>query len=97
MSRQLLKTDEVVELLFDDDFGVSEGDSSDEDGEGVFAYAGQQHFDSAEVAALSKGVVPIPICASTHDSVPDQGDGSGNEEAADLERQEFDFLGKFIK
>ena len=27
MSRQLLKTDEVVELLFDDDFGVSEGDS----------------------------------------------------------------------
>ena len=34
MSRQLLKTDEVVELLFDDDFGVSEGDNSDEDGEG---------------------------------------------------------------
>ena len=45
MSRQLLKTDEVVELLFDDDFGVSEGNSSDEDGEGVFAYTSQQHFD----------------------------------------------------
>ena len=34
MSRQV-KADEVVELLFDDDFGVSEGDSSDKDGDGV--------------------------------------------------------------
>ena len=86
-----------MELLFDDDFGVSEGDSSDEDGDGVFAYASQQHFDSAEVAALSKGIVTIPIGASTHDSVPDQRDGSGNKETADIERQEFEFPGKFKK
>ena len=50
-----------MELLFDDDFGVSEGDSSDEDGDGVFAYAGQQHFDSAEVVALSKGNRPYQL------------------------------------
>ena len=39
----------------------------------------------------------IPIGASTHDSVPDQRDGSGNKETADIERQEFEFPGKFIK
>ena len=41
MARKL-GVDEVLQRLFDDDFGLSEDDSSDEDGEGIFAYAGQQ-------------------------------------------------------
>ena len=59
MARKL-GVDEVLQRLFDDDFGLSEDDSSDEDGEGIFAYAGQQHFDAAEVAALSSGVTFNP-------------------------------------
>ena len=39
----------------------SEGDISDEEGEGIFAYAGQPHIDAVEVAALSRGVVSIPL------------------------------------
>ena len=37
---KFLSVDEVVERLLDDDFSFSEGDSSDEEGEGIFAYAG---------------------------------------------------------
>ena len=51
---KFLSVDEVVERLFDDNFSFSEGDSSDEEGEGIFAYAGQPHIDAAEVAALSR-------------------------------------------
>ena len=57
MARKL-GVDKVLQRLFDDDFGLSEDDSSDEDGEGIFAYAGQQHFDAA--AALSSGVAFNP-------------------------------------
>ena len=59
MARKL-GVDEVLQRLFDDDFGLSEDDSSDEDGEGIFAYAGEQHFDAAEAAALSSGVAFNP-------------------------------------
>ena len=52
---KFLSVDEVVERLFDDDFSFSEDDISDEEGEGIFAYAGQPHIDAAEVAALSRG------------------------------------------
>ena len=62
---KFLSVDEVVERLFDDDFSFSEGDISDEEGEGIFAYAGQPHIDAAEVAALSRGVVSIPIDCTT--------------------------------
>ena len=32
----------VIQRLFEDDFGLSENESSNEEGEGIFAYAGQQ-------------------------------------------------------
>lgn len=35
-----LDTQQVLELLFYDDFDLSVGDSSDEEGEGMYAYLG---------------------------------------------------------
>ena len=46
----------VIQWLFEDDFGLSENESSNEEGEGIFAYAGQQHLDTVELAALSSGM-----------------------------------------
>ena len=87
---KFLSVDEVVERLFDDDFSFSEGDISDEEGEGIFAYA---HIDAGEVAALSRGVVSIPIDSTTGRSVP-EGDGRGNKCATDSKGQEDEFSGK---
>ena len=50
-----MDADEVIQRLFEDEFGLSEDDSSDEDGEGIFAYAGQHHLDSVELATLRSG------------------------------------------
>ncbi len=36
-----MDADEVLQRLFEDDFSLSKGDSSDDDGEGIFAYAKQ--------------------------------------------------------
>ena len=90
---KFMSVDEVVERLFDDDFSFSEGDISDEEGEGIFTYAGQPHIDAAEVAALSRGVVSIPIDSTTGRSVP-EGDGRGNKCATDSKGQEDEFSGK---
>ena len=49
-----------MEFLFDDEFRASESDSSGGEGDRMYAYAGKQHFNSAEVAALSSSVVPTP-------------------------------------
>ncbi len=35
-----MDADEVIQRLFDDDFGFSENETSDEEGEGIFACAG---------------------------------------------------------
>ena len=48
-----MDADEVIQRLFEDDFGLSENESSDEVGEGIFAYAEQQHLDTVELATLS--------------------------------------------
>ena len=89
---KFLSVDEAVERLFDDDFSFSEGDSSDEEGEGIFAYAGQPHIDAVEVAAL-RGVVSIPIDSITGRSVP-EGDGRGNKCTKDSKGQKDEFSGK---
>ena len=34
-----MDADEVIQQLFKNDFGLSENESSDEKGEGIFAYA----------------------------------------------------------
>ena len=55
-----MDADEVIQRLFEDDFGLSENESSDEEGEGVFAYAGQQHLDTVELATLSSSMEVQP-------------------------------------
>ncbi len=50
-----MDADKVIQRLFDDDFGLSENESSDEEGEVIFA-SGQQHLDTVELATVSSGV-----------------------------------------
>ncbi len=76
MASKQLSTDEVVELILDNDFDFSEGDSSDEEGGGLYAYTGQQHFDSAEVAAFSRGITAAPMPESSVGFLPNQEDDS---------------------
>ena len=40
-SRTRLTLDEVLSGVFDDDFGLSDGESSEEKGEDVYAYSGK--------------------------------------------------------
>ena len=57
----------VIQRLFEDDFGLSKNESSNEEGEGIFAYAGQQHLDTVELATLSSGVEVQPsICTGAN-------------------------------
>ncbi len=82
MMSKLLSTDEVVQLVLDDEFGFSEGDSSNEEGEGLYAYTGQQHFDSAEVAAFSRGFLATPIPESTRGSLSNAEDDTTTSEGS---------------
>ena len=50
----------VIQRLFEDDFGLSENESSNEEGERIFAYAGQRHLDTVELATLSSSVEVQP-------------------------------------
>ena len=55
-----MDADEVIQCLFDYDFGLFENETSDGEGEGIFAYAGQQHLDIFELVTLSSGVEVQP-------------------------------------
>ena len=52
-----LSAEQVIHLVFlDEDSDISDfssGDSSDDGADRVYLYSGQQHFDPAEVLALS--------------------------------------------
>ena len=50
----------VIQCLFDNNFGLSENETSDEEGEEIFAYAGQHHLHTVELATLSSGVEVQP-------------------------------------
>ena len=58
-----MDADEVIQRLFEDDFGLS-NERSDEESEGMFAYAGKQHLDTVELATQSSDVEVQP-CIST--------------------------------
>ncbi len=55
-----MDADKVIQRLFDDDFGLSVNETRDEESEGIFAWAGQQHLDTVELATLSSGVEVQP-------------------------------------
>ena len=45
---------EVIDLLFDDDFCLSDGDLSDEEGDGLYAYLGDRSLSREAVEYLSR-------------------------------------------
>ena len=53
-------TNEVLSGVFDDDFGLSDSESSDEEGENVYTYSGKRNLARGEVVALSKAVSSEP-------------------------------------
>ena len=55
-----LTLDEVLSGVFDDDFGLSDSESSDGEGENVYTYSGRNNLARGEVVALSKAVSSEP-------------------------------------
>ena len=62
-----------VVLDSDSDFGLSDGSSSEEEGEGFSAYHGQPELATEEVTALSRAVQSPTFACS--DSSSDSGEG----------------------
>ena len=58
-----MDADKVIQRLFNNNFGLSENETSDEECEGISAYAGQQHLDTVELATLGSGVEVQPLVA----------------------------------
>lgn len=52
---------EVLEAIFDDEFGLSDGEPSDEEGEGICGYLGEPVLHRAEVEELGEAIVGGPI------------------------------------
>ena len=55
-ARTRLTLDEVLSGVFDDDFRLSDGESSEEEGEDIYTYTGKHNLARGEVAALSKAI-----------------------------------------
>ena len=53
MSERLSAEQVIHSVFLDEDSDFSGGDSSDDGADRVYLYSGQQHFDPAEVLALS--------------------------------------------
>ena len=60
-ARTWLTLDEVLSGVFDDDFGLSDSESSEEEGEDVYTYSGKHNLARGEVVALSKAVSSEPL------------------------------------
>ena len=50
--------DEVLDAVFDDDFGLSDGDSSEE-GEDIYSYIGEPVLSRANLEKVSNRLTPI--------------------------------------
>ena len=59
-ARTRLTLGEVLSGVFDDDFGLSDSESSEEEGENVYTYSGKHNLARGEVVALSKAVSSEP-------------------------------------
>ena len=59
-ARTRLTLEEVLSGVFDDDFGLSDSESSEEEGENVYTYSGKHNLAHGEVVALSKAVSSEP-------------------------------------
>ena len=54
-----LTLDEVLSGVFGDDFGLSDSESSEEEGEDGYTYSGKLNLACGEVVALSKAVSTV--------------------------------------
>ena len=64
MARRRFDVDEVLDAIFDNDFGLSDGESSaDEDGDGIYAYLGDPVVDRSSISS--------PTSRTTIDGVDD--------------------------
>ena len=59
-ARTWLTLDEVLWAVFDDDFRLSDSESSEEEGENVYTYSRKHNLAHEEVVALSKTVSSEP-------------------------------------
>ena len=64
-ARTRLSLDEVLSGVFDDNCGLSDSDSSEEEGENVYTYSGKHNLARGEVIALSKAVMHLSIACPT--------------------------------
>lgn len=49
--------EEALESILDDDFGLTDGESSDEDGDDIYSYAGQPVLSRADVQDIGESIV----------------------------------------
>ena len=49
--------EEVLSRVCDDEFGLSDDDSSDDDCEGIYSYLGQSRTDPEEVISMGRSVM----------------------------------------
>ena len=59
-ARTRITLDEVLSGVFDDNFGLSDIDSSEDEGEDVYTYSGKHNLARGEVVVLSKAVTSEP-------------------------------------
>ena len=51
----------ALEVIFDDNFGLSDGDSSDENGDDIYGYVGEPVLRQADIRDLSESIVGGPL------------------------------------
>ena len=59
-ARTRLTQDEVLSGVFNDDFGLSDSEHSEEKGKNVYTYSGKHNLARGEVVALRKAVSSEP-------------------------------------
>ena len=52
-----LTVEEILSRVCNDEFGLSDDDSSDDDCEGIYAYLGQSRTDPEEVILMGRSVM----------------------------------------
>ena len=84
MATKRLTVDDVLETIFDDEFGLSDGESSDEEcGEDLYAYLGESVVSRSDVDALTRAIVSDGVRASSGDEIDGIEDDSHELEEAE--------------
>ena len=79
-------TEEALDAILNDDFGLSDGEDSEMEGEDIYGYLGESVLDRGDVEDLSHGVAPgnDDEDADDRDDPTDKNDSSErNEDSSD--------------